>query len=53
MKKPNYPVANSRKTKFEDSDEHELSPSEDVRNPKIPHNFFYFLFSICFLFKLC
>uniref|UniRef100_A0A2N9GW47 rRNA biogenesis protein RRP36 n=1 Tax=Fagus sylvatica TaxID=28930 RepID=A0A2N9GW47_FAGSY len=29
MKKPNYPVANSRKTKFEDSDEHELSPSED------------------------
>uniref|UniRef100_A0A2N9FI90 rRNA biogenesis protein RRP36 n=1 Tax=Fagus sylvatica TaxID=28930 RepID=A0A2N9FI90_FAGSY len=29
MKKPNYPVANSRKTKFEDSDEHESSPSED------------------------
>uniref|UniRef100_A0A2N9HPC4 Uncharacterized protein n=1 Tax=Fagus sylvatica TaxID=28930 RepID=A0A2N9HPC4_FAGSY len=29
MKKPDYPVANSRKTKFEDSDEHESSHSED------------------------
>ncbi|GMY35683.1 ribosomal RNA processing protein 36 homolog [Fagus crenata] len=29
MKKPDFPVANSRKTKFEDSDEHESSPSED------------------------
>ena len=46
MKKPDYPVANSRKTKFEDSDEHELSPSKDVRNPKIPKHFFFNLFPI-------
>uniref|UniRef100_A0A2N9FW14 rRNA biogenesis protein RRP36 n=1 Tax=Fagus sylvatica TaxID=28930 RepID=A0A2N9FW14_FAGSY len=35
MKKPDYPVANSRKTKFEDSDEHESSPSEDEEEEEI------------------
>ena len=45
LKKPDYPVAIATKTKFEDSDEHESSSSEHVRNPK--HlRFFSFFFSI-------
>ena len=45
LKKPDYPVAIATKTKFEDSDEHESSSSEHVRNPK--HlRFFFSFFSI-------
>ena len=44
LKKPDYPVAIATKTKFEDSDEHESSSSEHVRNPK--HLCFFSFFPI-------
>ena len=39
MKKTDYLVSNSTKTKFKDSGECELSSFENVRNPKHLHIF--------------